>query len=436
MLAKATLYAKLASYMLFVLWGELRRSVRTALVQRQIRRQSSEVSTPRTRNIVIVGANFSGHHVAYILTSSLPPDSPYRVVVIEPNSHFQFTWVLPRLCVVKGHEHKAFIPYGGLVRDNPEGVLRWVTDRVASVTEKTVHLENSGEDIPYDILVIATGSGVDKGLPSRVNATDKLAGMKLMQELQQKIELAETVVVVGGGAAGVEIATDAKHLYPKKHVILVHSRDAVMHRFGKGLQKSALEGLQTLGVEVILNERVNDGGRENGAIVLRSGRKVSCDLVIDCTGQKPSSQVIESLVPTAISPSGHIKVKETLQIDAAHVPNVYACGDVADTHTPNPNARSAMRQATVVAENVLLVTQGKEPKHKYTNLWADGVIKLTLGLDRSVTHLGDGKSELLFQGKETDEALMSAMCWSRMGQKPFEDPYMAKTEPDATSVAV
>ena len=103
---------------------------------------------------------------------------------------------------------------------------------------------------------------------------------------------------------------------------------------------------------------------------------------IDCTGQKPSSQVIESLVPTAISPSGHIKVKETLQIDAAHVPNVYACGDVADTHTPNPNARSAMRQATVVAENVLLVTQGKEPKHKYTNLWADGVIKLTLGLVR------------------------------------------------------
>ncbi|KAL3954594.1 hypothetical protein ACCO45_010157 [Purpureocillium lilacinum] len=223
---------------------------------------------------------------------------------------------------------------------------------------------------------------------------------------------------------------------PRSTLFLFIPRDAVMHRFGKGLQKSALEGLQTLGVEVILNERVNDGGRENGAIVLRSGRKVSCDLVvasqIDCTGQKPSSQVIESLVPTAISQV----VKETLQIDAAHVPNVYACGDVADTHTPNPNARSAMRQATVVAENVLLVTQGKEPKHKYTNLWADGVIKLTLGLDRSVTHLGDGKSELLFQGKETDEALMSAMCWSRMGQKPFEDPYMAKTEPDATSVAV
>ncbi|UNI19318.1 hypothetical protein JDV02_005509 [Purpureocillium takamizusanense] len=437
MLAKATLYAKLASYMLFVLWGELRRSVRTALVQRRIRRRpSSAASTPRTRNIVIVGANFSGHHVAYILTSSLPPDSPYRVVVIEPNSHFQFTWVLPRLCVVKGHEHKAFIPYGGLVRDNPEGVLRWVTDRVASVTEKAVHLANSGEDVPYDILVIATGSGVDKGLPSRVNATDKLAGMKLIQELQQRIELAETVVVVGGGAAGVEIATDAKHLYPKKNVILVHSRDAVMHRFGRGLQNSALEALQTLGVEVILNERVNEGGRESGAIVLRSGRKVLCDLVIDCTGQKPSSQVIESLVPTAISPNGHIKVKDTLQIDAANVPNVYACGDVADTHTPNPNARSAMRQATVVAENILLVTQGQEPKHKYTNLWADGVIKLTLGLDRSITHLGDGKSELLFKGKETDEALMSAMCWSRMGQKPFEDPYMAKAETETTSLSV
>ena len=87
-------------------------------------------------------------------------------------------------------------------------------------------------------------------------------------------------------------------------------------------------------------------------------------------------------MPAAISPSGHIKVKKSLQIDAEHLPNIYACGDVADTHTPNPNARSAMRQASVVAENILLVTQGRQPKHQYSNLWADGVIKLTLGLVR------------------------------------------------------
>ena len=53
-----------------------------------------------------------------------------------------------------------------------------------------------------------------------------------------------------------------------------------------------------------------------------------------------------------------------------------------------------------------------------------------------MTHLGDGASELLFKGKETDEALMSAMCWSRMGQKPFEDPYMASLDAEKASELV
>lgn len=41
-----------------------------------------------------------------------------------------------------------------------------------------------------------------------------------------------------------------------------------------------------------------------------------------------------------------------------------------------------------------------------------------------MTHLGDGNSELLFKSLEKEEALMSAMCWTRMGEKPFEDSYM------------
>lgn len=137
-----------------------------------------------------------------------------------------------------------------------------------------------------------------------------------------------------------------------------------------------------------------------------------------------------------MSESGHIKVKKTLQLDDPALSNIYACGDVADTKTPNPNGRSAMRQADVASDNVLLAVRGKKPAYEYRNNWADGIIKLTLGLvskstsivnltnkvqDRSVTHMGDGKSELLWESKEKDVALMSAQCWSRLGEKPFED---------------
>jgi NADH dehydrogenase FAD-containing subunit len=201
-------------------------------------------------------------------------------VVVEPNSHFQFTWVLPRFCVVKDHEHKAFIPYGGYLAGVPEGSYRWVKDRVVDIDETTVKLQDSDEAIPYEFLVIATGSGVQDGLPSRVNATDKRQGMKLLQGMQKNIESAETVVVVGGGAAGVEVATDAKDLYPEKRVILIHSRDAVMHRFGKGLQVAAREGLERLGVELILEERVVDEDAASGVVTLKSGRQITCNFFV------------------------------------------------------------------------------------------------------------------------------------------------------------
>ncbi|EHK44202.1 hypothetical protein TRIATDRAFT_87269 [Trichoderma atroviride IMI 206040] len=431
MLEKTKLYTKIAGYALVMLWTELRLALRGVIVRRQAALFGSLGSEERTRNIVIVGANFAGYRVAQIIAKNLSPRSPYRVVVVEPNSHFHFTWVLPRFCVVKGHEHKAFIPYGGYLDGVIEGSYRWIQDKVIDIDRTTVRLQGSEESIPYEFLVIATGAGVQDGLPSRVNCTEKTEGIKRLQSMQNRLESANTVVVVGGGAAGVEVATDAKDLYPEKHIILIHSRDAVMHRFGKGLQKSAREGLERLGVELILEERVVNEDAATGVVTLRSGRQITCDFFMNCTGQRPLSEVVATLSPNSISSTGHIKVKPNLQIADDSLPNIYICGDVADTDTPNPNARSAMRQGTIVADNILRAAAGKTPSYVYENQWADGVIKLTLGLDRSVTHLGDGNSELLFASKETDEALMSAMAWSRMGAKPFEDAYMDAHAPEA-----
>jgi apoptosis-inducing factor 2 len=103
-----------------------------------------------------------------------------------------------------------------------------------------------------------------------------------------------------------------------------------------------------------------------------------------CTGQKPNSDVVRSLSPLSIDHEGYVKVKPTLQIDDEAFPNIYVCGDVAATGERNPNARSAMRAAMVVADNILRATEGKKPKHKYRPHWADAVIKLTLGLVSSL----------------------------------------------------
>lgn len=233
----------------------------------------------KIQNIVIIGASYAGYHAARVIASNLPPKSPYRVVIIEPHSHFHFTWVLPRFCVIE-QEHKAFIPYGPYLKGSPEGRVRWVHERVAHVGRDSVWLENSKEKIPYAFLVVATGSGAADGLPSRVAADTKAAGMALMQDMQRNIKQAQHLVVVGGGAAGVELSTDAKQRYPEKHVTLVHSRKAVMHRFGQELQAAALQGLEDLGVETILQERTASSSIVEGQITLKSGRRIECDFLV------------------------------------------------------------------------------------------------------------------------------------------------------------
>lgn len=241
------------------------------------RRLTAPEKPGKPQNIVIVGANFAGYHAARILALDLPPESPYRVVVVEPNSHFNFTWVLPRFCVVEGgHEHKAFIPYGPHFKGAP---VEWVQDRVVRVTRTSVELEK-GNDIPYEFLIIATGSGAGDVLPSRVGAASKREGTELLRGVQQNIKTSQKLLVVGAGAAGVELATDVKSVYPEKSVTLVHSRDAVMHRFGPELQAEALRSLQALGVQVILGDRLVGEDAERGTATLKSGTTVECDYIV------------------------------------------------------------------------------------------------------------------------------------------------------------
>ena len=265
------LYASAAGFIVNVVADEIRHAVARLYTNVQAKLFGS---SPRDRNIVIVGASFAGHHVARLVAAALPPRSRFRVVVVEPNSHFQFTWLLPRFCVVPDHEDKAFIPYGGYATALP-GAMKWVQDTAVRLGPTHVVLD-TGEPLPYDVLVVATGSAVKHGLPSRVNEADKSAGVQRLRQIQKGVRDADTVVVVGGGAAGVEVAADAKDMYPDKRVVLVHSRGTVMNRFGVRLQQAAADGLQRLGVEVILQDRVTKHDEDAHVVTLQSGKQIPC----------------------------------------------------------------------------------------------------------------------------------------------------------------
>lgn len=112
-------------------------------------------SLPFPQNVVIVGGSFTGTHLARRLTESLP--SGYRVVLIEKNSHFNYTFNFPRYSVLQGHEQQAFVPFEGLFKGAPEGIVEQINDVVTGVREGEVEL-GSGRCVPYAYLAIATGA--------------------------------------------------------------------------------------------------------------------------------------------------------------------------------------------------------------------------------------------------------------------------------------
>lgn len=97
-------------------------------------------------------------------------------------------------------------------------------------------------------------------------------------------------------------------------------------------------------------------------------------------GTQPASGLLASVSPSSIAPNRKVLVKPSLQIADDAFPNVFAAGDVAATDSRNPNARSAMMQAAVVAENILLLLAGKAASKVYRPFWGEDVIVLTLGV--------------------------------------------------------
>lgn len=251
----------------------------------------------------------------------------------------------------------------------------------------------------YDYLVIASGTRLPS--PGSMQDDHKLGGVGFFKTYQAGVKVAEEIVIVGGGAVGVQMALDMKEVYPEKQVTLVHSRERVMNRFHEGLDAIVRKRCEDLGVDLITGQRVvvpeqgfpTDGSRTE--VQLKDGRKIPADLVILATGQVPNTQLLRKLDETATDPAtsiinpanGFLRVRPTLQLLNPDYPNIFALGDVADTGAPKA-ARPGMMQADVVVQNVLSLIEGKEAEKEIEV--GPAAIHLTLGLVRFISFLSLG----------------------------------------------
>lgn len=345
-------------------------------------------STPK--NVVVVGGSYVGLNLAESLAKT--SEGRFRVLLVEKNSHFQHLFAFPRYALTtKVDTHKAFIPYQKS-RLGQEGLI--VQAKALQLTKEEVildrEIELDGEKtskIPYAALAITTGTKLSP--PSTLPGSGKLDGTAYLRKHAAQVEASQKIVIIGGGAVGVQMATDIKQLFPEKSVTLVHSRANVMSKFHPGLHAVVQQRFDELGVQTVLGKRVKlppSGYPTNGQqfdVELQDGTKIPADFAIISTGQTPQSDILATLAPECIDESNFITVKDTLQINNEKDPNIFALGDIAATKA-HKAARPALKQAEVVTNNIqhLLSDSGEElEKYEVTD---PAAIHLTLGIEKSV----------------------------------------------------
>ena len=366
------------------------------------------------------------------------------LLLIEQSSHMIHRFVLPRYSVYPSHEHKAFIPYSQLLHNNHIDAnshqhpshceSRVIQAKAVRITNGHIDLDRPvkgfGTRVPYNYLVYALGAKLP-GFLSAVVDSDKGSSTSWIKSLQGKIEHAEKIVVVGGGALGIQYASDIKERFPEKNVKLIHSRDRFLPLYDPRMHDLIYERLQALGVEMYFNDRVTSSltaCEGQHTVTTSQGHQFECDLQLNCTGLSYNSSLLASLSPQSLNLKNNtLHVLPTMQLADSRYENIFVIGDVADT-TALKNAVSGWFQAEVVARNITRLLRQNDPSTPSTTgtpeleseleTYKPGapVIKLTVGKSTYVyqrPNAENGEPEVGFYDAKED--LDAAVTWNMYG---------------------
>jgi NADH dehydrogenase len=363
---------------------------------------------------VIVGGGFTGLFAALHLAHQHYPRS---VILIDPHKRFCFKPLLYEYFSAQMDALQVVPPYEELLRDS--GVI-FVRDSVQSIDLQNREVKLTlGTSYNYSNLVLAVGSvtgyfGVEGAkeyaLPlwSQANAIaidrhirDCLQRATQTQDPEQRRTLL-TVVVVGGGPSGVEMAATLADLLPHWYaalggekeeirvVLINHGEEILEGDINSHLRHIAEEQLQNRAVKVeMLMGAEATAVRPNAVEYKRDGKT---ETLSTATTVWTAGTSVHPLIKDLPIPKEHRDrhgrpfVTPTLQL--LDFPEVFAGGDCAavqDNSLP-PTAQVAYQQGAAIARNLKALALGHELEPARVNI--RGTL-LKLGLEDAAANIYD-----------------------------------------------
>lgn len=341
--------------------------------------------------IVILGGGFAGVEVARYLDRTVAKRRDVEVTLVSRENFVIFTPMLHE--VAAGDLDPAHIcnPLRKLLRratilmGNVEEID--LAKRTATIS---YGIEGLRRELPYDHLVLALGSetnystvpGVAEhalGIKSLGDAVMiRAAVLATLEDASvesdpQRRKRMLTVVVVGGGFAGVEtvgaindLARESLPHYgridPREaRIVLVHGGKVILPELGEALGLYAQEKLRARDVEIKLGTKVS--AYADGAVNCSDGEVIPAGILIWAAGVSPSPFLKK--LPLQLE-KDRVIVDSTLEVPG--YPGVWAAGDCAAVSDPEsklpypPTAQHALREGKVIGRNIELRLNGQEPR--------------------------------------------------------------------------
>ena len=364
------------------------------------------------KRIVIVGGGLGGLELAFKLV-----DDDYQVVLVDKNNYHQFPPLIYQVASGGLEPSSISFPFRRLFQGKKDFFFRMAKVESVNTDKKTI--KTTVGEIDYDYLVLAFGAKTNFFGNKDIEATtlpmkSVSEAMRLRNTILRNLELALTeedparkqalmnIVVVGGGASGVEIAGAVAEMkkniiardYPdldssQMHIYLVNAVDRLLSAMDPVSSKRAERDLKELHVHIRQPQFATE--YKDGILKTSAGLEIPTQTVIWVSGI--CANTVEGFPAESIGHAGRFLTDRFCRVKG--VKDVYAIGDVSlvegDEEYPlgHPQlAQVAMQQAKTVAKNFKAMSEGKELKpFKYKNL---GVMA-TIGRNHAVAEISGKK---------------------------------------------
>lgn len=382
---------------------------------------SINIQRNQKKRVVIVGGGLGGLRLAEDLYGS-----GMQVVLIDKNNFHQFPPLIYQIASAGIDPSSISFPFRQIFRKRKDFYFRMAEARMVD-TEKKI-LQTSIGKIDYDYLVLAAGATTNffgnknieewaipmKTVPEAMGLRNALLSnfeRALTCATEEERQELLNVVIVGGGATGVEIAGALSEMkryvipydYPDMdsslmHIYLIEAGDRLLAGMSQDSSKKAYDFLKSMGVDIQFGKMVTD--YRDHKVIMKDGTEIPTRTFLWVSGIR--AKAMPGISEDHLGRGFRFKVDQFNRIPGLN--DVFAIGDqclqTTDSAYPNGHpqvAQVAIQQAKNLAKNIKRINEGHADDNsltpfKYNNLGS----MATIGRNKAVVEIGKFHSQGFF----------------------------------------